>query len=402
MALFKWLPIAADARVRSRPWATIALCLANLVAFAVVLGSRGDPGFLYAAAFKAAHPTVGTALGSIFVHAGPLALLANLLALSIFGPPLESRLGPVRYLALVIACGWLANLAEAAAILARTPELSAVPIAGAGGAVSGVLGLFLVRLPFARLKFLSIPASIRHRALRPARFEVLAAAAVALWFAWPVTLFFVAGDSPERMLVARLSGGIAGVLSGLAMGMLREGRHEGLLARGARHEARGDWPAALGDVERYLETHPEDSEALIRAARLLRVTHQDPRSAERFQAAIRLWLRRGAVRPACDAYQEMRRLLGAQAVLPPAEQLRVARGFEELGRAGEASRAYEAFGREYPARPSATLALLRSADLERRTLNNPGRARYIYEELLRQDLPADLADMVRERNQVVC
>jgi hypothetical protein len=98
----------------------------------------------------------------------------------------------------------------------------------------------------------------------------------------------------------------------------------------------------------------------------------------------------------------MRMLLGAQAVLPPAEQLRVARGFEDLGRASEASRAYEAFGREYPARHSATLALLRSADLERRTLNNPGRARYIYEELLRQELPADLADMVRERNQVLC
>src|SRR5258706_9507065 len=137
MALFKWLPIAADARVRSRPWARIALCLATLVAFAVVLGTRGVPGFLYAAAFKAAHPTVGTALGSIFVHAGPLALLANLLALSIFRPPLESRLGPVRYLALVIACGWLANLAQAAAILARTPEPSAGPHRRAGGAGPG-------------------------------------------------------------------------------------------------------------------------------------------------------------------------------------------------------------------------------------------------------------------------
>jgi hypothetical protein len=92
--------------------------------------------------------------------------------------------------------------------------------------------------------------------------------------------------------------------------------------------------------------------------------------------------------------------LGAQATLQPAEQLRVARGFEELGRASEASRAFEAYGREHSERRSATLALLRSADIERRALNNPGRARYIYEELLKQDLPPDLADMVRERKQV--
>jgi len=82
------------------------------------------------------------------------------------------------------------------------------------------------------------------------------------------------------------------------------------------------------------------------------------------------------------------------------EQLRVARGFEELGRPSEASRAYEAYGRSYPERHAAALALLRSADIERRALNNPGRARYIYDELLRRELPADIAEMVRERKQV--
>jgi hypothetical protein len=103
---------------------------------------------------------------------------------------------------------------------------------------------------------------------------------------------------------------------------------------------------------------------------------------------------------ACDAYEEMRRLLGTAAVLPPVEQLRVARGFEELGRPSEASRAYEAYGRSYPERHAAALALLRSADIERRALNNPGRARYIYDELLQRELPADIADMVRERKRV--
>jgi membrane associated rhomboid family serine protease len=399
MGFFQWLPIATDARLDARPWATLALVLANLVSFAVVLGTRGDPGILYAAAFKAAHPTVPTAVGSLFVHASLFALAGNLFFLSVFGPPLESRLGPARYLIAVLACGWLAQLAQAAVILARTPELAAIPIAGADGAVSGVMGLFLVRFPFARLRAVSLPAFLRHGAIRPARLAIPAAVGAVIWFAWPLAAR-LAGNTSETLVVARLSGGFFGVAAGLAMGMLRQGRIEGSLALGARHEERGDWSAALDETERYLLSHPDDPEALRRAARLHRVTHQDARATACFQKAIRLWLRRGAIRPACDTYQEMRRLLGGHATLPPAEQLRVARGFEELGRAGEASRAYEAYGREHSARHSATLALLRSADLERRALNNPGRARYIYEELLKRDLPPDLADMVRERKQV--
>jgi hypothetical protein len=93
----------------------------------------------------------------------------------------------------------------------------------------------------------------------------------------------------------------------------------------------------------------------------------------------------------------MRRLLGGDVVLPAADQLRVARGLEELGRPSEASRAYEAYGKSYPDRHVATLAMLKSADIQRRVLNNPGRARYIYEELTRRPLPSDVEAIVRDR-----
>jgi hypothetical protein len=43
------------------------------------------------------------------------------------------------------------------------------------------------------------------------------------------------------------------------------------------------------------------------------------------------------------------------------------------------------------------VALLKSAEIERRTLNNPGRARYLYDELLRRPLHPDIERIVRER-----
>jgi membrane associated rhomboid family serine protease len=399
MYYFFWLPVGTDARVRGVPRVTLALVLLNVAAFGVSLGIGGDPETLYAVAFKAANPTVTTALASLFLHAGVLHLLGNLIFLSVFGPPLESRLGAVRYLVAYLACGWLANLAQAAAILSFRPELAAVPIVGASGAVSGLMGLFAVRLYFARLRFVSATVLLLHGTVRPVRFKLPALVGIGLWFLLSAAIQ-LAGAAPETAMVAHLSGALFGALFGVMMGLVPEGRLERRLAMGGRYSERGEWYAALGEYEGYLAARPRDPEALAHAGRLLRVVHQDAKAGNRFIQAIQEWLRRGAVEAACDAYEEMRRLLGTAAVLPPAEQLRVARGFEELGRPSEASRAYEAYGRSYPDRHASALALLRSADIERRALNNPGRARYIYEELLRRELPADIGEMVRERKQV--
>jgi len=399
MYYFYWLPVGTDARVRRTPWATVTLVALNLAAYAAILLGRANAEALYAAAFKAADPTVPTAILSLFLHTGALHLLGNLVFLSVFGPPLESRLGALRYVSVYLACGWLANLAQAAAILTFTPELAAVPIVGASGAVSGLMGLFAVRLYFARLRFLSATVLLLHGTIRPARFTLPAIVGVGLWFLLSVVVQIL-GAAPEIAVVAHLSGALFGAFFGVILGQVPEGRLERKLAMGARYAERGEWYAALGEYEGYLVARPRDPEALAHAARLLRVAHQDAKAGDRFIEAIQAWLKKGALESACDAYEEMRRLLGSASVLPPVEQLRVARGLEELGRPSEASRAYEAYGRCYPDRHAAALALLRSADIERRALNNPGRARYIYDELLRRDLPADIADMVRERKQV--
>lgn len=83
---------------------------------------------------------------ALFIHAGWLHLLSNLLFLVIFGLPAERSLGSVRFLLLFVLGGAVANL-----IGALTVAGVRVPIIGCSGAVSAVLGTYVTLFPRARL-----------------------------------------------------------------------------------------------------------------------------------------------------------------------------------------------------------------------------------------------------------
>jgi membrane associated rhomboid family serine protease len=85
-------------------------------------------------------------LTSMFLHGGWLHLLGNLAFLAVFGDDVEDRLRPARFLALYLASGLVATLAQTAV----TPR-STLPLVGASGAIAGVLGAFLVFFPRASL-----------------------------------------------------------------------------------------------------------------------------------------------------------------------------------------------------------------------------------------------------------
>jgi membrane associated rhomboid family serine protease len=88
-------------------------------------------------------------LTSMFLHGGFLHAAGNLLFLWVFGDNVEDRFGPWLYLPLYLGFG----LAASAAHIALSPE-SAAPTIGASGAISGVLGAYLVFYPGARVKAL--------------------------------------------------------------------------------------------------------------------------------------------------------------------------------------------------------------------------------------------------------
>ena len=88
-----------------------------------------------------------TLFTSMFLHGGVLHILGNMLYLAIFGNNVEDSFGHFRFLAFYLISGLIA----AAAQVSYDPA-STIPMVGASGAVSGILGAYLVLFPFARVK----------------------------------------------------------------------------------------------------------------------------------------------------------------------------------------------------------------------------------------------------------
>ena len=102
---------------------------------------------------------------SIFMHAGWLHIIGNMWFLWIFGDNVEDRLGHFNYLIFYLLCGLGSSLIH---VFFNTT--SRIPTVGASGAISGVLGAYLVSFPHARIytlliifiiiRFVELPAFI--------------------------------------------------------------------------------------------------------------------------------------------------------------------------------------------------------------------------------------------------
>ncbi|MFQ5630046.1 MAG: rhomboid family intramembrane serine protease [bacterium] len=86
-------------------------------------------------------------LTSMFVHGGLLHLLGNMLYLHIFGDNIEDLLGHVKFVGFYFLCGFGAVFSH----IIIDPS-SQIPMVGASGAISGVLGAYLVSYPRARVQ----------------------------------------------------------------------------------------------------------------------------------------------------------------------------------------------------------------------------------------------------------
>ena len=98
-------------------------------------------------------PVYLTLITSMFMHGGLAHLFGNMLFLWIFGDNLEDRMGHLRYLIFYLVCGIIAGLAHVitTAIFASNPESLLIPSLGASGAISGVLGGYLLLFPSRRV-----------------------------------------------------------------------------------------------------------------------------------------------------------------------------------------------------------------------------------------------------------
>jgi membrane associated rhomboid family serine protease len=149
-----------------------------------------------------------TLLISMFMHGGIAHIAGNMLFLWIFGDNVEDRMGHIRYLIFYLVCGVLASLAHVftTAIFATDVSSMLIPSLGASGAISGVLGGYILLYPRRRVTV------ILFRFLT----EVPSYVAIGIWFAFQLIsgIGILGGGSQQGGVAyaAHVGGFIAGLV----------------------------------------------------------------------------------------------------------------------------------------------------------------------------------------------
>jgi membrane associated rhomboid family serine protease len=137
-------------------------------------------------------------LSSMFMHGDIMHIFGNMLFLWVFGDNLENMLGHVRFAAFYIACG----IAAAAAQIVMDTD-SIIPMLGASGAISGVLGGYLLLFPTRRVRALIFSFLT----------EVPAFVALGLWIGFQIIQgYFASAGTGGVAYAAHIGGFIAGVI----------------------------------------------------------------------------------------------------------------------------------------------------------------------------------------------
>ncbi|HTN42255.1 MAG TPA: rhomboid family intramembrane serine protease [Nitrospiria bacterium] len=214
------IPLRDDNPTKTTPVVTIGIIVAATVVFIyqLTLGPQAGEQFVYLyGAIPAvimgqqtlprevmALPPSLSLITSMFLHGGPLHLIGNMLFLWIFGDNIEEAMGHVRFIFFYLICGVVAAMSHA-----FSNPASVSPMIGASGAISGVLGAYLLLYPRARVYTLIPLGFFFWRAHIPASIML------GFWF----VLQLISGTSS----VGAAGGGVAwfahigGFLAGMAL-----------------------------------------------------------------------------------------------------------------------------------------------------------------------------------------
>jgi len=220
------LPIRDSNKALTTPHVNRMLIMVNVIVFLVMwLSAFGlmDTRFAVDIKEKFAMPPyyiirgekLYTLFTSMFLHADWLHLLSNMLFLYIFGDNVEDVFGHMSYLVFYIICGLAGSFTY---IMSLESFIRTDLVVGASGAISGVLGAYLVLYPKARILTLVFPVIV----------PIPAVIFIGFWFLmqW-LNVIFVSGGMVAYW--AHIGGFIAGMILALIFGLKRKRAKEASL-----------------------------------------------------------------------------------------------------------------------------------------------------------------------------
>lgn len=317
--------------------------------------------------FVPARPTVLALLTAMFLHAGWLHLLGNMVFLYASGPYIEEAYGRAVYAAAYVLSGLAASLGHSLA----APQ-STIPLVGASGAIAGLMGITLVRLARSRIVFLFLPIlflpNVRIRLTIPALIVLPLWALEQLWYA---------GRSPAGAggvaWWAHLAGFAFGaVFAGIVMALRIEERWLGrsaevdegrrALDRAAAARETGDFERAHAELDRARAAEPDGTGALLEAYELALAEHDGAGLARALTRLLEVLPRRG------ESSTAMELVDGGRWAEVPETPLRLYFSVASfLDRQGRPDRAVDVYDQVIQAAPDDALSLraaLRKGELQ--------------------------------------
>jgi membrane associated rhomboid family serine protease len=211
------LPLRDNVPTRSFPLVTVALIAANVLVWVLyqlpdldgsVISLAYQPCELEGSCAQVGHGWLLTSFTSMFMHGSWAHLLGNMLFLWIFGNNVEDALGKTRFLVFYLLGGYAATATQTFVTLMYANDFDAtIPNIGASGAISAVLGGYIVLLPHA--KVLTIIVFILR--------EVPAVLFLGIWFGFQLLEGSASLASPQAgggvAFFAHIGGFVFGIVS---------------------------------------------------------------------------------------------------------------------------------------------------------------------------------------------
>lgn len=200
------LPLEQENPCRRPPYVVWILVAANIVVFAAAAALASDDILKQYGSTPSA-PSIDTLFTSMFLHAGVLHLLGNMFFLYMFGDNVEDATGHVRFVIAYLLCGIGATALHS--LMTHHPD---IPLVGASGAVSGVMGMYLVLHP--RAEFETHVVVLRWSV---GRFKSSALVATSAWFAYQLLFALLSSWVGVAIFGIAFWGHVGGFVTGLLL-----------------------------------------------------------------------------------------------------------------------------------------------------------------------------------------
>src|SRR6187551_263638 len=201
-------------RIHGRPYVTYLLIAINAIVFLVEVIATANfsnevaTNTLFqnygAIPYKILQGDIFSAVSAMFLHGGIAHLIGNMVFLFVFGDNIEDKFGRIKYL--IIYLMWGAAAAITHSLFAVYTGNGEIPAVGASGAISGVLGAYLIMYPKARIYTIVVAFFITT-------IRIPAIAFIPFWFIMQIVLNFI-DPLGGVAYMAHIGGFVAGLGTG--------------------------------------------------------------------------------------------------------------------------------------------------------------------------------------------